>query len=351
VIGAPVGVLGNLAASYLWEGPISRWRMRRRHRRGEKDSLSYLGETDHMYTVVSWNSARLLSQRNLRTVVEEVKPRLSLVDAARWREIYADLEERSDAHGPCGYVTSAGPIDWREGPSTQVFRVTVTPVDYSAGIATFTALADDPGRREHINNLLRDDPFGFIAQAPPSHLAINLGLLSADGKRFLGVKRSGAVATSPNVWTVGPCETFVLHTNRSPGSPPEDFFSLAERCLSEELGLSRDEYDRLSISWFGYYGPDAHPWITAQARTRLSDLEVKDRWNTSHSRPEASQIEWFRFDRENVASIVFGPRIAATRKDSTPTVEVPDGECVGSWIIHAPHALHEMWRMRSNLRD
>jgi hypothetical protein len=350
VVGIPLGIVGNLVAGYLWEGPISRWRSSRRLRLSDAEALSYLSESDHMYTVASWSPARMLTRQHLRTEFADVEPRLGLVDAGKWHEAYVDLETRSDVHGRCGYVTAAGPIDWREGPTTQIFRVTISPADYRAGIATYLALLEDPSRQDYINWLLKETPFAFITQAPPSHLAVNMGILSADGRRFLGVRRSGAVATAPNVWTVGPCETFTLEESVSPGAP-EDFFSLAERCLAEELGLGRDDYDRLSISWFGYRGPDAHPWITAQARVKLSDNEVKQLWHTSHSRPEASAIDWFTFDRQTIAAVIFGTRSTAADKSWAPVVEVAEGECIGKWFIHAPHALHEMWRMRAAWMD
>lgn len=202
VVGVPVGIFGNLIASYLWEGPIARIRSSRRLNQAGRESLSYSSASDHMYEVCSWGPYRKLTPSNLRTVFVDSEPCLKLVDRQRWQLALDDLSRRDDAHGRCGYVTAAGPVDWREGPSTKVFRVTLTPTDYSTGIATYIALGDDPPRQHEINRLLRENPFGFVAQAPPAHLAVNIGLLSADGQRFLGVHRSAAVATSPNILDV-----------------------------------------------------------------------------------------------------------------------------------------------------
>jgi hypothetical protein len=350
VVGLAVGIFGNLVASYLWEGPIAHVRLSRRLDQAERDSLSYPSASDHMYEVCSWGPHRELTPRNLRTVVVSREPNLKLVDPDKWRQAMHEINERGDVHGRCGYITAAGPLDWREGPSTEFFRITLTPTDYSTGIATYIALNEDPPRQREIIRLLKENPAEFVAQAPPSHLAVNVGVLSADGQRFLGVHRSAAVATSPNIWTCGPCETLKVRDDITPGEDPEDFFKLTERCLVEEIGLAPDEYERMSVSWFGYYGPDAHPWITAQARVKLSDNEVKERWHTCHSRPEADDIDWFTFDRTTIETIIFAPRGSEAGRFPTAFAHVADGECAGRWLIHAPHALHEMWRMRALLR-
>jgi hypothetical protein len=294
-----------------------------------------------MYVVNLWSPARPLREKTLKKDIQDVPRRLGLIDAGKCQREFERYQLQDDMHGRCGYVTATGPVDWRESKRTDVFRVILSPADYSEGIATYSALLGDTERQNYIFHLLNDrDPRDFVAQAPPMHLAVNTAVLNADGSKFLGVLRSGAVATARNVWTVGPCETLKLPEEIIPGENPEDCFALNVRSLKEEVGIWPGDCAQSVISWFGYYGPDAHPWITAQVRVELSDKEVKERWHSCHSQREASEVHWFPFNRRSVESVISGARHG-------PSVEVAEGDCKGTWHIHAPHALHEAWRMRA----
>ena len=345
LLGVVVGILGNLVAAYLWEARLVPLRRRWQNRRATKKAVDYESSQDGMYALNRWSPDRMLTRDNLRVEVREKAPSLELVDSERWHNELERLQQQADMRGRCGYVTDCSKVDWRESPHTQIFRVTVSPADYAEGIATWAVLRADEARRAQIVGMLTSDPLSFPQAAPPMHLAVNLGILNSDGSKFLGLLRSATVASAKNVWTVGPNETMTLPVGGTPGAEPEDFFSLAERCLKEEIGLNPEDYDPVVISWLGYRAADAHPWVTAQVRVRLPDAVVLERRKVCHSYEEASMGVWLPFGRQTVLSIVQGQRCP-----DGSTIKVPSGPCCGRWIIHAPHGICELWRMRTVLQ-
>src|ERR1700735_1773247 len=78
VVGIPVGIFGNLVADYLWDGPIKRWRRRRLLGLSDAETLEYLSESDHMYTVVSCTHAHSPAPRHTnrrcRTPLRSARP-------------------------------------------------------------------------------------------------------------------------------------------------------------------------------------------------------------------------------------------------------------------------------------
>jgi hypothetical protein len=333
--GVALALLGRL----VWELYAVKWLARVRAWLHSRRRVEYDARRDHMYAINTWSPERPLRPRNLDVALTTERPPLRWVDPTRWRQHYD--ESRESYAGSCGYVTFVGPVDFREGPTTEVFRVTLSPCDYAEGLATWKALRDDEDKQRAIADALSADPFAFARTSPPNPLAINVAILSPSG-RFLAVERSASVASSQGVWTIGPNEMLTLHDDRSPADRTEDFFSLAQRCLREEVGLSLGDYGDVSISWFGYRSADAHPWIFAQVRSKLSESEVGERLREAHSSVEAASTEWLPLTRETVRRIVDSER---NHVDSF--VERNRGG--RRWIAHAPLAVTELWRMQSRL--
>jgi hypothetical protein len=292
-----------------------------------------------MYPLNTWSPDRPLRPRNLDVVITDARPVQSWIDPTVWRRHHESFRELYG--GRCGYVTAVGPIDFREGPTTEVFRVVLSPCDYSEGLATWRALEETPERQRAIAEALARDPFSFVRSSPPHPLAINVAVLSPAGK-FLAIERSASLASSQGVWTVGPNETLTLHDDRSPADRPEDFFALAQRCLKEEVGLSPGDYGDVSISWFGYRSADAHPWVFAQVRARLSEAEVDERLRGAHSAVEAASTDWLPLTRATVLKVVEGER-------TEPGALTERTQPRRRWIVHAPLAVSELWRMQSRL--
>ena len=339
VLGIVVGIAANILSSYLWETPVSKLRQSRRERIAARQALELDAESLGYYRVNAWSPSRPLKPENLRIEVTDSRPAWRWGDEPAWR---SHLDETSAAiSGSCGYPVACSAVDWRESDATQTFRVTISPCDYAEGAATSRLLEGDPSTRSALAEALRDDPIGFVHTAPPAPLAINVAVVSKSGN-FLALQRSATVWSARLLWTIGPNETMTLPASSTPGSRHEDFFELARRCLEEELGLLAGDYGRISISWFGYYAPLASPWVLAQVRTTLAEAEVDERIAGCHSTEELAGWEWLPLTRERVRRIITAEPVGDYGLVS------PD-EPERRWIVHAPLAVNELWRMQAAL--
>jgi len=80
-------------------------------------------------------------------------------------------------------------------------------------------------------------------------------------------------------------------------------------------------------------------------------MEVKERWGASHSRPEASTIDWFTFDQPTLSSVIFAPRRAVTAESWARRLKCRRVSAAGDGLFTHHTSLHEMWRMRGALLD
>lgn len=333
------GVATSLLSAYLWE-KYTLQRIKHHARRDDRNAVIYESRKDHLFHVNRWSAERLLTPGNLKTERNASRPPLRWVDSGTWTKFLTN--RRAQTSGDCGYITGCSGVDFRESRQTDVFTVMVSTCDHAEGEATYDALASDANATKAIVDLLWSDPLAYVSSALPCPLAVNIAVLSRDGRHFLTIRRSGTVNAARNILIPGPCETMVLPERSTPGHKPEDFFSIAHRGLHEELGLEVHDYGRLAISWFGYYAPMAHPWVFAQVRLRLSDKAALERIGVGHSLEEAGEVFWLPFDRKTVRAVQEGSR-------EGHNVRVEGGVAAGVWRYFAPHSLNELWRMRSAL--
>lgn len=358
VVAFALGVVASVVAAIV----LKRWDESRRSRRirdAGKDALSYDPTIDGWFRVVGWSAHRMLTRGRLNVIMSprSDRPRQRWIPEDEWNR-HCEHFGAGSAVGPCGYITDCSGVDWREGAATQNFSVTVSPCDYSEGLATWAALRDNEEAQKRVVEALREDPLEFIRSAPPQPLGVSIGVLSHDGRRFLALRRSATVATARNIWTMGPYETMAL-PDESAGSRPEDFFNITERGLLEELGLNTDDYShRVCVSWFGYFAADAHPWVFAQVRVSIADELVLEKRKNCHSTDEASEARWMPFDRDTIEAIIRGQRVRRPMAPPGPNGElappqpfviVRSSVAEGRWIAHAPHAANELWRMQGAL--
>jgi hypothetical protein len=137
------------------------------------------------------------------------------------------------------------------------------------------------------------------------------------------------------VWTVGPNETMKARRRSSePGETSENFFTLAERCLREELALETDDYGPVSISWIGLSASNLQVKIFAQVVGRLSRDDMLAKFDSAEAVYEADRCVWLPFRNEVLAEIA-----ADWRRDK-------EGR---TWSDSAPLSVAELWRMRRTL--
>lgn len=180
LVAAVLAIASALALAILarlaWEIYGVKWLARFRAWNHGRKRVDYDGRADGMYMINSWSPERRLKPRNLDVTLSTERPASHWVEQTAWERHYADLREQYS--GRCGYVTGVGQVDFREGPTTEVFRVQLSPCDYAEGLATWKALTGDPEKQKAIADALSEDPFAFAASSPPHPLAINVAVLS-----------------------------------------------------------------------------------------------------------------------------------------------------------------------------
>lgn len=276
----------------------------------------YREETEELFCINRWSLSRSLTRERLETIEVEAAPHQDwFEDPAPLRRAVA---ERPRPGGPALSLVDFK-IDHREGGDGQVFSVSLAPSLYRDFLGLGEALT--PEIKERLRSrIARGEIAGVVRGAPLSVVAMNVAVVSEDNK-VLCLRRSGAVESSPGMWTLGPHETM---------QPGEDFFTLAQRGLSEELGLQVD-YRSINISWIGYdlSAPLVH--LCAQVRVPLSAQEIEESIGGAHGNFEADRIEWIEFTRQALQGV--------------ETASGPDNQG-REWIPAARLGAAELWRSK-----
>jgi hypothetical protein len=334
VVSGAITFASGIASAYLTE---VLWEQRRRVRRvfnrwrtARPDVLDFDPLSVGLYPINRWSPARPLVRHRLRMHVTTARPSSHWVDDVEWRACLNDL--RRIHSGRIAYMTGFS-IDHRESDHGEFFHYWVTPCDYSEHLATVWFLGGHPDVREKIRNMLEKGQVSeFLRHSPPSLIKINVSLVSDDDK-VLAVQRSGAVQEKKGQWTLGPNETMSLDSAAVPGTPPEDLFGMAERCLREEVDLEPSDYGPVSISWIGCEAATASVKVYAQVRCRLPAREIIDRLFRAHSVYEMQDMAWIPFTRRALTYVVGAAGHGGDR----------------AWSSSAPLAAQELWRMHSSL--
>lgn len=282
---------------------------------------------DGFVPINTWSAGRSLSRENLDLAyVGEHPGNLSSTHRA-WN----DARARFVAAGRSGSVASVvgfRTFDYRDAPGQEQFGLDLARIDYATQLATRHLLAENRMVREGLQSVLMHEGLtAFVEEVPPSAIAANINVVSADG-RALMVQRSAMVATYPSQWNLGINETMNYYDHN------EDFFDLVERGLIEETGLLPDDVTRLVVSWFGYCFDCANFYLFAHVATPLNADEVLDRVAASRDSYEHSEMAWKPLEADSLQSVVDG-------------AQAPDGST--RWLHHARLSAIELWRVRNSL--
>jgi hypothetical protein len=277
-----------------------------------------------------WSPSRPLKESAVVVAFDDREWNQSWCDDRELKRIATELDDRG---APSGTLRALG-VDHGMSLDGLDFRMTFAPSEYGDLVAVGRYFERYPDRlAEVMARLEAGDSGAMVAGAPASVTALNLTVTSADGK-LLAVKRSSAVRTSQNVWTLGPNETMV--GARAVTGGVETPFELATRCLRSEMHLAMDEVERLEMSWVGYNVPGALVHFIGHVRSVLRAVELEERISQSSSSNQVAELAWIDPSKDNLKSIVssvLGSQLQA--KDSK------------RWHPSAAIAAAERWRWRS----
>ena len=322
LLGVASGLLAPLVAKVT-----SRWYHRIRSRL-EIHPPYLAAEEIKFFMLDEWSPGRELKPSKVKVEYDEDP----------WEQDWCDPEEllhlRSgldDDGGPSSTLRSLA-VDHHESEAGRLLHLTFAPSTYGDLIAVGEYFRRHPEEVERtLARLAHDDVASVIAKAPRSVASINVTVTSADG-RLLAVRRSGAVRTSQNIWTLGPNETMSAALPTSTGV--ETPHSLAWRALHEEVGLEPDDVAVLQMSWIGYNVPGALVHLVAHCRSNLRSAEIESRIREGLGSFEVDQMAWLPATPRTIRKIISSVREG--RPDSEKRV----------WLSSAALGAAEWYRWR-----
>jgi len=249
------------------------------------------------FTLNTWSPLRSLERKNVSlSLATEDWTQSWLSETA----LDSALASISDSGGPSCTLRSIE-IDHRESQRGQRLVLGYARSEYRDLLGVSQVIGTDPEKQKSLMERLKsEDMSEMVSSAPRSVTAVNVTVLSED-RRLLILRRSAAVRTSQNEWTLGPNETMLGPVEQVGGI--ESPFQLAERCLSEELDVHPDEVSLLAISWVGYNVPGALCHWVAHSRIRLRSQEISKRIQGSHGGFEVDAIDWIEFEEKMLEDI------------------------------------------------
>ncbi len=296
----------------------------------EVHAPNFRPEDINFFTLNQWSPSRRLGSSQVRVDFDDQEWQQDWCDQNELDQLAAAVK---NVHGSSSTLR-AMEIDHRESDRGQTLRLVFAPSNYSDLIAVGRYFKGEPERiRTVMARLSEEDMSSMIATAPPSVVAINMTVTSADDK-LLAVRRSAAVLTSQNVWTLGPNETMLGASGASGGV--ETPRHLAFRCLHEEVQLDEDDVEKLEISWMGYNVPGAMVHFVGHARSRLRSAQLEEGLRQSQGAYEVDDVQWLPATARTVHDIVKAVR-------TTPSsAEKP----AKRWLDSAGLAAADWWRWR-----
>ena len=295
LLGLVSGLIGPVIAKVL-----SRWYHRLRGRL-EFHPSDLVPDEIKFVMLDRWGPARRLRPSDVQVAYDDDPWEQDWCDAAELVHLRGGLD---DDGGPAATLRSFS-VDHRESDAGRVLRLTFAPSQYGDLLAVGEYFRRHPEDVERTIDRLGRDKAGAIAGAPRSVASINVTVTSADG-RLLAVRRSGAVRTSQNIWTLGPNETMApaLPTSGGVETPHE----LAWRGLREEVGFERDDVLELQMGWMGYNVPGALFHLVAHCRSALRSSEIEAKIRECHGTFEFDQIAWVPADPKTIREIISSVR-------------------------------------------
>lgn len=342
-----LGVVSAIALGVLTEiatGGVSRGLQKLRVVVGDRRSLRFDVRADGLFALGEWSPARQLEPHRLITELVPATQRIEQpwIDATALAEAVRVAAQTKS--GATQYLAGFR-IDHRESDETQLCRVLQAASQYPEVIAIEHLRIHHPELFTRCDEVIAQDVSAYIREPVPSSLAVDLIVVSSDGSALLAAERSAAVDSAVGWWTLSVLETIKQPDSNRPGST-EDLYELAERGLVEELGLRKNDYGKLMITWLGIYRPILRGHMVAVVRLRITREELLARVREAHSGYEHAAVDWLPLRRSVVQEFVQAPRSLHPGK-----VGFTFDAQGRTWIDQSRLALLEAWRFKHVLDE
>jgi len=372
LVGAVIGAIATLVANESWD----RMRSGRERKKAKEEAGKEIQEArllvDHRdlaFEIVTWSPSldteitdQLLRREDVGETRTADRPLTTwLTSPEAWQREY---ERALASHGrgaPTAYLVGFSP----DNPETRSdvlarrpFQWTVAQGNYAEFLATSAYLAGSGKPDQNVlANRLRADWNATFAMSPPTIIACNISLVSADNK-VLVLERSQSEATSRSLWTVGPHETMNWRdpANFRLGEElQETAFTLGHRTIKEEVGLEPDEYGRILFSWFGIWLRDASAYLLGHVRSRLVADEISVRIPRAQASYEIAmagdQHEWVPYELDNFKDIALAAQTSRSDSKGRRRLELSSLSLRGLWTMRSMLLSHPDMYFERSFRD
>jgi hypothetical protein len=298
--------------------------------------INYDPMKDDLWEITKWSYKRQLNKENMIVRYKRNRPSQEFIPEDILKK-YAQKYKNQNILGDVCYLVNYN-IDSQDQDREDLyeFMLEVSPSDYSEHLAAYDYLEENPQIRENIVKILENNPKEYLKKSIPSNISINVVVIS-ELNNILAIKRSSAVASARNEWTIGAFETMVydfLNTAESDSS----FDALARRCLREELGITHRDYKDIFISWMGLSLLSMRGHVIAVVRLqKTTEAQMEGNMKKAHGYYEASIIKWLPMDVIEIKSFV-------ERHEGNYMEYIK--EYGGKWSSFAPLALTEALRVK-----
>jgi hypothetical protein len=345
LLGLAVAVAVGVLVEFL-TGGTTKLLNRIRNRLSMRDAIydQYDPQMDALTHLGSWTPQHRLKTNQLETRFIEAneRPTQAFVDDRRLDEYVEECAKT--ATGDVAYLIDFA-MNHQESRKTQTCYMTFAPSDY----AEFRALPEirkrEPELLQMAQQSLATDASSYLKRAVPSVFAINLIPVSSDGYVLCAKRSPAAVDSGRGCWTVGVMETLKQPSANNPGLN-EDLFGLAQRGLKEELGLEREEYREILVSWIGLYEPGLRGHAVAFMRVDLTRQEVLEHASASHSSYEHTRFKWLALNRQTVHSFLSSEK-ELNQQENINVIKYEEDP----WLEFSRLAMVEAWKWRSKLKS
>lgn len=341
--GFVLGVLSTVVLGVLVDlvtGSTTTLLRRLRIRAADSRAIKWDVRPDGLYVAAEWSSKRPIKPSTLDTQLAPKGERhdQTFVDST---VLKAAVAARAHDTGDIAYLTGVR-INHTESEETEFCRVGLAEADYSEVRAIEYLREVNPDALLAADAAVATSVRDYLQGPVPSSLAVNVIPMTADGE-LLCAERSSAVDNGVGMWTVGVYETMKPADKHFRGRE-ENFFSLTQRALEEELGLAHNDYGPIELTWLGIYRPLLRGHLVAVTRLNIDKAEVEERRKSADSRYEHVQLDWIKLNRTTVQEFTRGPKRKATAENAE-VIWVKDR----GWIDQARLAVLEAWRYQSIL--
>jgi hypothetical protein len=334
IIGAVLGVCFD----NLWKFLRDRYIVRKSEKLSEK-LLNYDYLYDNIVMLNRWSIQHPLKRKNLRLDTADTffegDNYLSNLVLPEKIQSYISKEKERGTSGEICYL-SGYTVDHKESEQGQLFFVKTKPIKYSIYLAYFKYINSDYGKelKHYLKKSIINSPQEYFKNAFPSNITVNAILLSENCNKTLAMQRSSSVETERGLWCIGATET--MKFIKSNAGYQEDFYTLTQRALKEEVNLDPDDFGTIHISDFTIETVSFRCGITAIVRlNNMSENEVIRRANNSESNFETQKFEWLDLNVKEVINFIENKNSIYNDKD---------------WIYFAKHSLSEALRIGTELK-